>query len=218
MAEEEEIPYSVTYLDGDNEEGLSWIKRQGKARVQYANGDVFEGFYDANQKRKGKGTYTYKGEDQITTAYEGDWVNGLKEGYGTQTYPDGSRYLGQFEAGMIHGDGSYIYQNGDVYSGSWNKGKKEGFGTYLFKENDSSFKGKWENGNILEGCWIHKDGTVWDGTFAGGRPCGYGTFSFKNGNVQSGEYIEQNKRSHPTDEFATIPVWLGEQVSRKTKK
>ena len=215
---EEDIPYSVTYLDGDNEEGLSWIKRAGKARVQYANGDTYEGYYGENKKREGKGTYTYRGENEQVTTYEGTWLDGLKDGYGSQTYPDGGRYLGQFKAGVIDGDGSYIYPNGDVYSGSWFDGKKNGTGTYLFKENDSSFKGTWKNGNISVGSWIHKDGTIWDGTFANGRPCGYGTFSFKNGNVQPGEYIEQNKRSHPTDEFATIPIWLGEQISKSTKK
>mgnify|MGYP001195112852 CR=1 FL=1 len=39
MAEEEEVPYTVTYLDGEAEE-VTWIKRAGKARVQYKNGLV----------------------------------------------------------------------------------------------------------------------------------------------------------------------------------
>jgi hypothetical protein len=31
MAEEEEVPYTVTYLDGEAEE-VTWIKRAGKAK------------------------------------------------------------------------------------------------------------------------------------------------------------------------------------------
>jgi hypothetical protein len=216
---EDEIAYSVTYLDGELEEGLTYLKRAGKARVQYTNGDVYEGEYGPDKKRNGQGTYTYKTEeDSPENKYAGEWKNGLKCGLGTATYPDGSRYQGQFNDGVYHGQGSYIYPNGDVYSGEWVNGKKNGSGTYLFKSSDSYFKGKWKSGEIVVGSWVHKDGTVWDGTFENGRPCGYGTFSFKNGNVQTGEYIEQNEKSHRTDEFATVPVWLGEQVSRKKKK
>ena len=222
MAEEEEVPYTVTYLDGEAEE-VTWIKRAGKARVQYKNGDIYEGIYNENQQKHGFGKYTHKQPEvedvpSPEVSYEGDYSNGLREGVGLMKFPDTSRYHGQFSKGLRHGQGSYIYPNGDVYSGQWVEGCKEGAGTYLFKSSDSYFKGTWKNGEITSGDWTHKDGTTWNGTFANGRPCGYGTFTFKNGNVQSGEYIEQKNDAHPTDEFATIPVWIGEQVSRQQKK
>ena len=219
---EEEVPYTVNYLDGEQEE-VTWIERAGKARVQYQNGDVYEGTYNDSKQKHGFGKYTFKQpavEDEVPpeVSYEGDYVNGLRQGVGVMKFPDSGRYHGQFSEGERHGQGSYMYPNGDVYSGEWVQGRKEGPGTYLFKESDSSFRGIWKNGDIISGDWVHKDGTTWNGTFANGRPCGYGSFTFKNGNVQTGEYIEQKNDADPEDEFATIPVWIGERVSRQLKK
>ena len=86
MAEEEEVPYTVTYLDGEAEE-VTWIKRAGKARVQYKNGDIYEGTYNENQQKHGFGKYTHKQPEvedipSPEVSYEGDYSNGLRDGVG----------------------------------------------------------------------------------------------------------------------------------------
>ncbi len=63
--------------------------RAGK--VTYANGDVYEGAFE-NDQRHGQGTFT--GTDGYT--YVGQWQNGRIEGTGRVTYPDGSVYEGTF--------------------------------------------------------------------------------------------------------------------------
>jgi hypothetical protein len=40
--------------------------------------------------------------------------------------------LGQWENGIKHGEGTYVYANKDSYSGWWTFGKKHGHGTYTY--------------------------------------------------------------------------------------
>ncbi len=50
--------YSVQFTDGDKE-STNWISRSGVAKVEYENGDVYEGSYNTNGERHGNGVYTY---------------------------------------------------------------------------------------------------------------------------------------------------------------
>jgi len=57
-----------------------------------------------------------------------------KNGPGTETYEDGSSYVGVFKDGERNGQGTYTYSDGDKYEGEWKDGKKHGDGTILFKD------------------------------------------------------------------------------------
>lgn len=59
----------------------------------------------------------------------------MKYGVGQMTYPDGSRYEGDWRHDLKHGFGAYYYPNGDIYEGAWFKGKRHGLGTYFYAEN-----------------------------------------------------------------------------------
>jgi hypothetical protein len=52
------------------------------------------------------------------------------------------RYSGELKAGVPHGKGLAIYQNGDEYDGGWHEGCKHGLGTYI-----------WPGGRALTGIW-----------------------------------------------------------------
>ena len=45
---------------------------------------------------------------------------------------DAYQYSGQWNAGVFHGQGSYLYDNGDRYQGQWRNGQKHGNGTYTW--------------------------------------------------------------------------------------
>lgn len=47
---------------------------------------------------------------------------------GTLTYPDGSRYTGELEAGMRHGEGTFTTPDNIQYTGKWEKDKRHGVG------------------------------------------------------------------------------------------
>ena len=51
-------------------------------------------------------------------------------------------YHGYFESGVRHGEGVFIYPNGDLYSGWWKDGKKHGKGTFIQKETGMKIRGE----------------------------------------------------------------------------
>ena len=46
--------------------------------------------------------------------------------------PKSDGFLGFYENGRRHGEGTFHYQNGDSYSGWWKYGQKSGKGTYTY--------------------------------------------------------------------------------------
>ena len=61
---------------------------------------VYDGSWKED-KPHGKGTETYKDGSN----YVGDFVKGKKEGFGTFTWSDGRVYTGEFKEGYMHGKG-----------------------------------------------------------------------------------------------------------------
>ncbi|XP_028034095.1 MORN repeat-containing protein 5-like [Bombyx mandarina] len=54
--------------------------------------------------------------------YDGTWdVLGMS-GYGTYTFPNEVKYVGEFEDGMFHGQGELRYPSGVILRGKWKKG------------------------------------------------------------------------------------------------
>ncbi len=68
--------------------------------------------------------------------YEGDWLQGTKEGNGTRYYHNGETYSGDFVANIRHGRGRYFFASGDMYAGEWVDDKRTGHGTYYYVNGD----------------------------------------------------------------------------------
>ena len=69
-----------------------------------------------------KGPFTLKNG----ATYEGQWLNGMRDGYGTQLWPDGSRYEGCWAFDKANGHGKLMHADGDIYEGQWVNDKAEG--------------------------------------------------------------------------------------------
>ena len=84
-------------------------------------------------------TVTYANGDQ----YQGDFVNGLREGEGVYTFANTDVYEGAFEAGQFHGKGKFTTHLGDVYEGYLTHGHITGFGkiTFLSREDVTEYVG-----------------------------------------------------------------------------
>jgi 1-phosphatidylinositol-4-phosphate 5-kinase len=84
----------------------------------------------------GQGTY-YSSDGR---KYTGQFVDGLREGFGKLEFPYGASYEGQFFKDKMHGQGTYKRKIGSYYTGHFVDNLKEGFG-----------KDEWPSGDSYEG-------------------------------------------------------------------
>ena len=122
-----------------------------------------------NGKKEGMGVYIYPNGCK----YEGYFKNDKKEGHGIFYYKNGDRYEGNFEDGNYEGNGIFYFSNGDRYEGQFKKNKYSGRGKYYYHNGDS-FDGFWtddkKNG---EGIYYYGNGDRTVGNYYNGKP--YGT-------------------------------------------
>jgi hypothetical protein len=102
--------------------------------LSYTNGDKYEGEV-INGIREGYGTYYYHNGDK----YEGWWQNNKKHGMGTLFYKDGNLYIGQWKNSEKEGTGSFYYRNGEKYYGTFKSGKKNGRGFLISGDGNKYF-------------------------------------------------------------------------------
>ena len=106
-----------TFVNGNQS-----LRRQ-QQRWNGPAGDLYNGEFNDDEMH-GYGLYTFSHEGH----YEGQWVMGVYEGVGTETFALGSTYHGQYREGSRSGWGVCRYYNGDYYEGQWKEGIREGRG------------------------------------------------------------------------------------------
>ncbi len=129
--------------------------------------------------------------------YEGQFSNGLRDGFGTVYWVNGDKYVGSlnndkisgngrlthaglgsydgsFLDGLRHGTGTFVWNNGDKYSGSWKNDKMDGVGLYTFKNGDR-YEGAWLD-NQMHGAGIYyfANSKVFKGIWDNGKQIGGG--------------------------------------------
>ncbi|XP_026191034.1 radial spoke head 1 homolog [Cyclospora cayetanensis] len=166
-------------------------KFSGRGRAVYADGSTFEGEL-VEGRREGYGTYAFPNGDK----YEGLYKNGKRHGKGRLTFSDGGFFHGEFLCGQREGMGVRRFANGDFYFGEWKKGLYNGQGTYTFGQNKQKLKGEWVAGQLVRGDWIWRDKTSYSGTFCDSKPQGEGLWRFPTGTEVAGVY---SQRVIPTD-------------------
>ena len=155
---------------------------------QNSNNDIQGNALDANQSLPGPNT-------QITTATISSklpdcpstttyWHNCL----GTDNYPSGSRYIGEWKDGKEHGQGIFIWADGEEYIGQWMNGKKHGQGTYTYPSG-AKYVGQWKNGEKHgRGTYTYPSGAKYVGEYQNGVRRGQGTYTYPSGAKIVGEW------------------------------
>jgi hypothetical protein len=62
------------------------------------------------------------------------WVRDQRHGDGTEYYPNGTQYSGNFEHGLRQGYGELTYEDGAKYKGGWKDNRQHGKGVNLHPE------------------------------------------------------------------------------------
>lgn len=105
-------------------------------------GNVYEGEW-LNGKKDGRGALKYKNGD----VYEGSFKEDLFDGLGILTMTNGMRYEGNWQRGQFHGKGTLVHPSGKKYDGQWQYGLKHGSGT-LIRVNGDNYVGEWANNKV----------------------------------------------------------------------
>lgn len=77
--------------------------------------------------------------------YQG-YINkqGVRQAYGTQVWPDGGKYEGEWLNGQACGQGRFWHADGDKYEGQWQNDKANGYGLYLHADG-AKYLGYWKD-------------------------------------------------------------------------
>lgn len=99
-------------------------------------------------------------KDNNGESYDGYWIENKKEGKGTFTYANGEKYVGEWKKDLQDGYGIYTWPNGDKYDGGWLNNSKSGKGTFTYKNGDK-FVGEWTmTGNVRSGILYNKNNII----------------------------------------------------------
>lgn len=95
-----------------------------------------------NKLRHGQGTQVYPNKDR----YSGHWSNHLRHGYGICVFHDSNqvRYEGEWKNDLPDGQGTCTYRDGTTYVGSWVNGLRHGPGVMTYPDK-TVYQGQWLN-------------------------------------------------------------------------
>ena len=134
------------------------------------------------------GEWYESGDEKNDSKYVGEIKNGVPNGQGTLTSPEGSKYVGQFKDGKPNGQGTTILANGDKYVGGFKDNKRSGQGTYSY--NDGRIHvGEWkDNKKNGRGRLTKPNGLEEFGEFKNGKLHGEGKVTTPDGLKIVGEF------------------------------
>ncbi len=161
---------------------------------KYVNGEwVEEDVEEDNEQKWGvlfhnNWGWFVSGDTDKDGKYLGEIKNGIPNGQGTYTKPDGSNYVGEFKDGKEHGQGTVTSPDGLKYVGGYKDGKKNGQGTGTWFDG-SEYVGEYNNGyEHGQGTLTIHDGGKYEGEWKGGKKNGQGTFTYYDGDKYVGEF------------------------------
>lgn len=135
--------------------------------------------------------------------YEGGFVDGKMNGFGTYTFVNGQKYVGNFKDGKYHGKGTLFFPTGEKYEGYFKDDKFNGHGI-LKLANGNASEGEFTDGKLTGmGTYSFANGGQYIGELIEGKMHGHGTYTFPNGNKYVGQFKEDKFNGQGIFSFAT---------------
>ena len=195
----------VEWKNGDVYEGpLLRSQRQGVGEIRWAAGQRYKGDWVADHAT-GRGLMVFANGNQ----FEGTVVDGQPEGEGKLTYASGDVYTGQIRQGLPHGKGSYVWLSGQRYEGEWVNDKPQGQGKMRFA-NGNQYEGQLAAGLPQgQGRMVFPNGDIYEGQFEAGKAHGDGKYAWKSGERYEGAWARGLKHGQGIFFWPTGDRWEG---------
>lgn len=195
----------VEWKNGDVYEGpLLRSQRQGFGEIRWATGQRYKGDWVAD-RATGRGVMGFANGNH----YEGTLVDGQPDGEGKLTYASGDAYTGQIRQGVPHGKGSYVWMSGQRYEGDWVHDKPQGVGRMRFA-NGNQYEGQMAAGLPQgRGRMVFPSGDVYEGEFEAGKAHGDGKYGWKSGERYEGAWARGLKHGQGIFHWPTGDRWEG---------
>jgi hypothetical protein len=131
--------YEFQYTDATYQGNFVNDKRDGYGVCYYNNGAVYDGNFVNGLREDSNATFV----SSNGVRYEGQYTNDKQTGRGTKYYSNGV-YTGEFVNGIRQGYGVYVWESNNRYEGYWENDKRNGQGTLYYSNGTYDF-GTWVN-------------------------------------------------------------------------
>lgn len=147
--EEDESTLVWAYCKKDNGIYMGQIKdiyRQGRGAYKFeSDGSIWVGYWKKNMKHLKGAIYNNVG----TKIFEGEYKDGLREGFGVMVFESGERYEGEYKKDKRCGKGTFIWDDGSKWVGTFEDNEMNGKG--MFHDTDGeSWEVEYQNGEMVE--------------------------------------------------------------------
>ncbi|TVP54205.1 MAG: PEGA domain-containing protein [Halomonadaceae bacterium] len=142
--------------------------------------------------------------------YQGEWEHGVVSGEGTYQDDNGLHYEGGFREQAFHGEGKAQWADGRRYKGEWADGEKEGYGE-LHRTDGSIYRGEFRNNQFHgRGTLSMVSGDSYTGNWSRGRFHGEGVLNYLDGTLYVGNFHQGRFHGQGTLTYADGRVYEGE--------
>jgi hypothetical protein len=182
------IAEKINYYGHEYSGDLKDGKPHGEGEIIHNDGSTFVGSWE--EGKMVYGTLTFSNG----VKYIGEFMDGYRNGQGTMTWPNGDSYVGEWHENNRHGKGTYIRKGYWKYEGNFDYGVKDGHGALTLEFGDS-YVGEFSIDDMTgEGTYYWANGDSYVGEVIKGVPNGKGTMTWANGDSYVGEW--KNNKFH----------------------
>eukprot|EP00804_Cyclotella_cryptica_P028642 CCRYP_008164-RA/>CCRYP_008164-RA protein AED:0.21 eAED:0.21 QI:406/0.8/0.66/1/0.8/0.66/6/422/991 len=156
-----------------------------------------------------------------SVVYEGEMMDGFREGMGICLYGNGTMYEGQWKRNKEHGKGTLMTPDRSkiIYQGDWERGRMHGTGSYYYHKDNVIIlylkRSPIYNDAFMfvSSSYTFPDGSVYEGEWRDNTPNGWGVFRWPDNSVFQGMWKDGRRHGNSgtlivSDGFRYEGAWV----------